>query len=328
MAKNKRQFSFNTIYLVIFVLLVTSCAPLKKTEEARDLMNTSFTITVYDSDIPKSEKAIEMAFKEIERIESLLSHTKNTSEVYRLNRDGTIEGYSEDLYVNMQKALYYSEISEGAFDITVQPILDLFTKTFSELKRPPTEDEIKKALELVNYKNIEFSRQKIKFKKADMKITLGGIAKGYAVEKAAEILEKNGIKHALVNAKSSIKAIGNKGNEDWIIALQNPRNPKEYVTVINLNNKSISTSGDYERYFDENKTFHHIIDPKTGYSADDLISVTIITDNAFDADALSTSVFVLGKEKGLDLIKRLGNAEGLIITRDKEIIKSSGFKSR
>lgn len=313
----------NLSFVLFLIVLVGCSSNLNKVEKSKDLMNTTFIITVYDNDQQKAEAAIQSAFDEISRIESLLSPTIETSEVNILNRNGQIENYSDDLFLNMQKSLYYSNISDGAFDITVQPILDLYTMAFSTLKRPPTDAEIKDEQKKVNYKNIEFSRDKIKLKQG-MKITLGGIAKGYGVERAAEVLEQNGVTHALINTKSSIRAVGVKDDIDWSVALQNPRDPSEYVTLIRLDNNSISTSGDYERYFDDNFKFHHIVNPKTGYSAGELISVTIVTGNSFDADALSTAVFVLGRQKGMELIEKLG-VKGLIITKDKEIIRSGGF---
>ena len=314
------------LFIVLVALLLVGCTSLKKVEQTKELMSTYYTITVYDTDEGKANNSIEKAFEEIQRIDDVLSIYKNSSEANRLNEDGFIENASYDLLYNVERSLYYANLSDGAFDITVQPILDLYTHTFNDLKRPPTEEEINETLILINYKNIILSKDKksIKLSKKGMKITLGGIAKGYAVERAIDILNKEGIQHALVNAGGNMRAIGNKGTEDWQIALENPRNKQEYITIIPLNNNAVSTSGDYERYFNENKTFHHIVNPKTGYSAIELISVTIITDNAMDADALSTSVFVLGKEKGLKLIEDLG-VKGLIITREKGIIKSSGF---
>ena len=315
------------ILLLVISLLIAGCQKsLVKTEITKELMGTPVTITVYSENSTEAEKVIELAFEEIERIDRLLSNYKNDSEVSLLNKNGFIENPSNDLLYNIKRSLYYSELSEGAFDITVQPILDLYTDSFQNKKRAPTDEEIKETLKLVGFENILIGYKKISFKKDGMSITLGGIAKGYAADKAIEVLEKNRVKHALVDMKSSIKAIGNKGAEDWTIALQNPRNKNERITIIRMNNNSVSTSGDYERYFDENKKFHHIINPETGYSATELISVTIIADKAIAADALSTSVFVLGKEKGLELIEKLDNVEGLIITKDKEIIKSSNFK--
>lgn len=325
MVKNNKSSLKKMIILLFVVLLITSCSSQQKIEQTRELMGTIATITVYNEDKESAEKAIEAAFKEMERIEGLLSNYKNTSEVYLLNENGEIDNASNELIYVLGKSLSYGDLSEGAFDITVQPILDLYKHTFEELKRPPTDEEIKETLKLVGYEKIFIKNRHVEFTEPNMKITLGGIAKGYAVDKAIDVLQDQGIKHALVDMKSSIRAIGNKGTEDWSIALQNPRNKDEYITIIRMDDNSLSTSGDYERYFNENMTFHHIINPKTGYSATELISVTIIADNAMAADALSTSVFVLGKEKGLELIERSNNVEGLIITREKEIIKSSGF---
>ena len=314
-------------FIVFFLcLLITGCKEeLIKTTETKELLGTIVTITVMSYDEDKAKNSINLAFDEIERIDSLLSIYKNDSQVFLLNKNGFLNNASYELIYNLKKANYFSKLSNGAFDISVQPILELYTKSFSENKRPPTGQEINGTLRLVNYKNIIINKNNIEFKNKNMKITLGGIAKGYAVDKAIEVLEKNGIKNALVNAGGDIRTIGKKNKEDWTIALENPRNKEEYIAIINLNNKSIATSGDYERYFDEKKEFHHIVNPKTGYSATELISVTIIADKAIDADALSTSVFVLGMDDGLMLIERLRDVEGLIITNEKEIIKSSGF---
>lgn len=311
--------------LLLITLFLTSCTSIKKTEETRESMGTFVTITVYDEDIDKAEKSIEGAFKEIQRIEDILSNYKNTSEVYLLNKNGEIDEASNELIYVLGKSLRYGDLSRGAFDITVQPILDLYTYSFQELKRPPAEEEIKETLKSVGYENIFIKNKHIEFTKPNMKITLGGIAKGYIIDRAIETLKNQEIEHALVNAGGDMRAIGNKGKESWQIALQNPRKKNEHIAVIQLNNKAVATSGDYERYFDDSKEFHHIVDPRTGYSATELISVTIVADKAIDADALATAVFVLGKEEGLKLIESLENVEGLIITREKEIIKSKGF---
>ena len=289
-------------------------------------MGTVVTITVYNENKGTAEKAIEAAFKEIERIENLLTNFKNTSQVYLLNENGNIDNASNELIYVIGKSLRYGDISRGAFDITVQPILDLYTHSFEELERPPTYQEIKETSKVVGYENIYIKNKEIKFTKQGTKITLGGIAKGYAIDKAIELLDMKGIEHALVNAGGDMRAIGNKGEKNWSIALQNPRKKQNYIAAIQLNNKAIATSGDYERFFDDNKKFHHIVDPRTGYSATELISVTITADKAIDADALATSVFVLGKEKGLELIESIDNVEGLLITEDKEIVKSTGFE--
>ena len=316
--------SIFSLFLIILVLV--SCSPrLHEIKRTENLMGTKVTITIHDSNKDTANKAIDSAFSEISRIEMLLSNYQNDSQVSILNREKRIEDGSADLLLNIGLANYYGNISNGSFDITVQPILDLYTESFSVKKRPPTDDEIKEELKKVDYAKIEINGKEVSIGD-NQKITLGGLAKGYAVDKAITVLKKEGIEHALVNAGGDIRALGKKyASLDWSIALANPRDKEDYITIIKLADKAVVTSGDYERYFDSEKNFHHIVNPLTGYSATELMSVTILTDNAFDADAISTSVFVLGKEKGLELVVSLDNVEGMIITREKEIIKSSGF---
>lgn len=286
-------------------------------------MGTYVTITVYDENKEKGTEAIDNAFQRIFEIEDRLSNFIESSEVSQLNIDKELLNPSDEIRENLEKSVYYGQLSEGAFDITVQPILDLYIESFGVNKRAPNAEEIEEELKKVDYQEIIIEESKISLGR-EQKITLGGIAKGYAVDEAVEILKEKGIRHALVNAGGDMRAIGLKyGGTEWNIALANPRNKKDYITTVNINDKAIVTSGDYERYFDENKSFHHIVDPRTGYSATELMSVTIIAESAFDADAISTSVFVLGKEKGMELIESIDNVEGILITREKKILKSS-----
>jgi thiamine biosynthesis lipoprotein len=289
-------------------------------------MGTVVKITVVDKDKNKAVEAVNEAFSEIERIENIVSIYKDSTQVYSLNEKGFLRNASDELIYLLKKSVYFSKLSEGAFDVTVQPILDLYKYSFEVKKRPPADWEIEETLKLVGSNYIIVDGNDVRLRK-NMKVTLGGIAKGYIIDKAIEVLNNKGIEHALVDAGGDIRVIGKKdANKDWSIALKNPRNDDEYITIIKLNDISVATSGDYERYFDEDKEFHHIVDPRTGYSATDLISVTIITSKAIDADALATSVFVLGPEKGLALIESLRDVEGLLITAEKEVIKSSGFE--
>ena len=311
--------------LVLLLLITTSCTQQTNLTKTRELMGTIVSITVVDKDTVKAGNSIELAFIEIERINSLMSHYNNQTPVGILNNEGILKNPDTELINILRQSEYYSALSNGAFDITVQPLLELYTTSFQKTGKPPSEKEIKNILNLVNYQNIIIEETSISFDKTGMKITLGGIAKGYAVDKAIEILKANNIESALINAGGDIRTIGNKGKEDWSIALRNPRDDQDYITIINLNNKAVATSGDYERYFVD-KTQHHIINPKTGKSALGIISVTILTDKAVDADALATSVFVLGANKGLALIESLSGVEGLLITENKEIIKSKGFE--
>jgi FAD:protein FMN transferase len=321
----------NIILVAIAFLIIGSSAiagsPFQEFKRSELLMGTIFTITVYSDDPETAEKAIDSAFNKIKKIESELSSYIEDSEISMLNKKKRLKSPSEDLKTNIARSLYYSNLSNGAFDITVQPLLDLFKKSFSEENAAPSDEMIKKELKKVDYKKIIIKNNEIQIGD-DQTITLGGIAKGYAAEKAVEVLQNYTITMALVDAGGNMRALGEKPGGAWNIAIKDPRNNDNYITIIPLNNNAVSTSGDYERYFDENKKYHHIINPKTGYSATELISVTIVADNAFDADGLSTAVFVLGKKKGMELIESLPDVEGLIITSEREILRSSGFKEK
>jgi FAD:protein FMN transferase len=304
---------------------VSANPSIQKISRSADSMDTFFTITVYSDNSETADTAITEAFNEIKKLEAELSVYRDDSEVSRLNRKKIIKSPSEDLRINLEKALYYSNLSDGAFDITVQPILDLYDRSFIKKDSAPSAEMINRQLKKIGYKRIVVKDGEIKIGD-NQSITLGGIAKGYAVEKAVEVLKRHDITMALVDASGNMRALGKKPDGAWNVALADPRDANNYITRIALDNNAVSTSGDYERYFDDEMKYHHIINPKTGYSATELISATIVTDNAFDADALSTAVFVLGKEKGMKLIESLPGVEGLIITREREILRSSGFR--
>jgi FAD:protein FMN transferase len=318
-----------TLNLIIIVayFLVISCSQgnLDKITVTREMMDTYVTITVYSDKDPLD--AIAKAYSEIEIIEDKFSNFKEGNPVDILNQEGYLKTQDDEFIYLIEESIKYSILTKGAFDITVQPILENYSRSFSELKKPPTECDIKETLKKVGSHFIIVEDEKIILSKKDAKITLGGIAKGYAIDRAIEVLKENGIEHALVNAGGDMRSIGlKKGTEKWTIALNNPDDPLDYLELFNINNKAIATSGNYERYFDPLKKYHHIIDPRTGYSSQDIISVTIITDKAVRADALATGVYVLGVTDGLELIEKLDNVEGLIVTEEKIIYKSSGLK--
>lgn len=313
-----------------FALIFSGCSlnlssKLHEYSDMRVLMGTDVEITVYSFEPVDSVDAVNAAFNEIERINALLSNYENDSEVSRLNKEGIIHDASDDLLYNIEKAVYYSRLSDGAFDITIEPLLSLW-RNVGKTGVMPTDEEIERAKSLVNYENIYFDKKNklVRLASNEMGINLGGIAKGYAVDRAIKILMDTGIESALVNAGGDLRAIGKKPGGMRQVALRNPRDENDFIAKINIINSSVATSGDYERYFVEKKV-HHILNPRTGYSADELISVTIVAEKAIDADALATAVFVLGPEQGLKLVEARDGVEGLLITKDKEIIRSSGF---
>jgi thiamine biosynthesis lipoprotein len=274
----------------------------------------------------RAEYAIETAFAEIERLDRLLSHYKPESEVYRLNANKRLSNPSPELFENLTKALSFSRLVAGAFDITILPVLDLYESVDLAGGEKPSEAQLQAALQAVDYRKVAVARDNISIGE-EQKISLGGIAKGYVVDTAMEIILESGVRAAIVEAGGDMRIAGRKTVErDWHIAIQNPRNPDDYVARIAAPDMAVVTSGDYERFYDTDKLYHHIIDPQSGRSATELISVTVVADTAFDADAISTSAFVLGRERGMELVESLDNVEALIITRTQSILRSSGWR--
>ena len=304
--------------VVVLSVFLSSCGRVRSVNESSLLMGTVVEITVQHKDPAVAKKVIQHAFDEGRRIENLLSIYKKESEISMVNLKAGLEEVKvsgDSLYL-IEKALYYSELSDGAFDITVGPLIELWGFGGGE-KRVPEKTQIEKALPLVNYRNVSINREKstVKLEKPGMKIDLGGIAKGYAVDRMIGILKRDGIKEAIVNAGGDIYALGNPaGKSGWHIGIRNPRNDSDtidaVIDVIKVENKAIATSGDYEKFFFEGgKRYSHIIDPRTGVPASGVTSVTVTAETATEADALATTLFVLGEEEGKKLIKQLENVE-------------------
>jgi thiamine biosynthesis lipoprotein len=311
--------------LACSLILAACSAPLSTVARGTQAMGTAINVTAAAASQELAERAVEAAFAEFHRLDALLSHYSDNSEVGRLNREGRLAGPSPELQDNLRKSLEYGALSSGAFDITVQPILELYDRSFRELKRAPTDEEIRQTLRRVDYRRIQLADGSVRLGPGQ-KITLGGIAKGYAVDRALEIMRAMGVRDALVDAGGDIRAMGRaEGRRDWLVVLRNPRAPRDFITRIRCADLAVLTSGDYERYYDPDRKFHHIVNPLTGYSATELISVTIVGPAAFDADALATAVFVLGLEKGMKLIGSLKGYEGLLITHDRRIHRTAGF---
>ena len=326
--KQRHRIIAGVLILLVAALGATSCTsrPLLKFEETRSMMDTFVTVTVYFPDEKTAEEAISAAFSRMEEIERIASIFDAQSEVSQLNRDGHLEAPSDDLLKLVTMSEDYSRITDGYFDITVQPLLDLWAGGLWQESEAVQQSRIDEAMELVGWDKIGIEDNSIYFKVEGMKITLGGIAKGYAVDEALGILSNWGIKHALVNAGGDMATLGSKPEgEPWVIALVNPDDTSQSLATFSFSDKAIATSGNYERYFNPEKTVHHIIDPKTGYSAQECISVTIIAENATQADALATGVFVMGPEDGLNLVESLDNVECLIVDVNRIIHRSSGL---
>ena len=279
-------------------------------KDVQQALGTFVTVTIIHPDASEGISAMRAAFDEVHRIHHLMNVHQKCSEVGILNREGCCEGVSADTRHVIQRAYYFSELFEGAFDITVLPVLELWEENASK-NMIPTDSEISQRLELVNYRNIFIEDKNIRFGKRGMSITLAGVAKGYAVDKAIEALSRGNISHALVNAGGDIRAIGGKDeNVPWRIAIRDPKNNTRIATAVNLYDQAIATSGTYRRSFDD------IINPKVGKPAQGVLSSTVIAKTAMDADMLATCTFVLGAEKGVELIERLDGVKAFVIGKD------------
>jgi len=294
----------------------------------RSLMDTTVTVSVLSSDESAAQASIEKAFERIEYVDRLMNNYDNDSELSTLNEQGYLNNSNPDILYVVNRSDHYSASSQGAFDISILPILELWKSKYSPggTYQDPTPEEINETLELVNYSAISVEDSNITLENEGMMITLGGVAKGYAVDLAIESLQEDGVESGFVNAGGDGRYIGHKPDgSPWKVGLQNPDRAGEAVVVMNMEDMAVATSGNYERYFNDAARVSHISDPRTGYPSQDLISATVIAETAMDSDAFATAVFVMGEEDGLEMIEDLDNVECLIITSDKRLVRSSGF---
>lgn len=281
------------------------------------------------------EGAIQEAINRLNDIDNKMSIFKELSEISMINKKAGISSQevSLDTYFVIKKAVEYSGLSEGTFDPTIKPIVSLW-RIGTDAARVPKQNEIVTNLKLVNYKDIIFSEEdnSIGLKHIRQAIDVGGIAKGYAADEVKRILKNHKIRSALIDLGGNIFALGKKADGTlWNIGVQNPFNTRgEHVGLISVENKSIVTSGNYERYFmKDGRSYHHIIDPTTGYpSESEIISSTIISDESIDGDGLSTGVYIMGVEKSIKLIESLKGIDAIFITKNKEIYATSGIKDK
>jgi len=277
----------------------------------------------------KAEEVMGNAFDEIDRLTGLMNRFDDRTAVAQLNREGYLEDIPQEVAEVVARALYHHRLSQGTFDISVKPIVDLFKEKMGEGKKVlPTEKELKQALELVDSNKIELKERAIYFKKPGMEITLDGIAKGYIVDRVSAMIAGHNIKNHLINAGGDIRTMGARADKKpWTVAIQDPLKRRNYPDIIHMNNGAIATSGNYEIYFDREKMFHHIVDPRTGLSPELSTSVSVIAPTTMDADALATGVFVMNPVKGAGFINSLPQCESLVVAKDGTQLKSRGWKT-
>ena len=320
-----KKFQSMLTVLIFAVSIMTGCA--KKAQpvsKSTVLLDTVTTVTIYDG---SSEKIIDGAFELCEDYENLISATIPTSDIGRINAaKGEAVEVSDDTISILKKAIEYSELSDGAFDITIYPVSKLWDFRTGK-KEIPDADAIKEALKHVDYHNIEIDGNNVRMKDSEAEIDPGGIGKGYIADKMKEYMMSKGVKSAIINLGGNVLTIGkNPNGNPFKIGIQKPfGEPQEVLTAFEAEDLSIVSSGNYERYFiKDNKIYHHILDTKTGYPVESgLNGVTVITEESVDGDALSTSCFALGEEKGAELLSKLKGTvkEAIFVDTDNQITK-------
>jgi FAD:protein FMN transferase len=291
------------------------------------IMGTAIRVELWSDDPTAGEAAIASVMAEMHRIDGAMSPYKSESELSRINRDaaGRPVPISEEMYRLLERALQFSELSSGAFDITYAAAGHLY-----DYRRgvKPNDVALARATAMVGYQNLILNRaaRTVRFARDGVRIDLGGFAKGYAVDNGAAILLRHGISHAIVTAGGDSHILGDRRGRPWTIAIRDPRAPGQVVAVLPLEDVAISTSGDYERFFEQDGVrFHHVIDPKTGESPRSMRSVTILAADGLTTEGLSKAVFVMGLERGMRLIESLSGVDAVVVDATGTLHFSSGL---
>jgi thiamine biosynthesis lipoprotein len=293
------------------------------------IMGTRIVVEVWADDAAQANAGIDAVIAEMERIDRDMSTYKPTSEVSRVNATAA-QGpvvISEELFDLLTTALEYSRITHGAFDITYASVGFMYDFR-SHIK--PTQAEIDAALPAVNYRHVilDPAKRTVFFSQPGVRIDLGGIGKGHAVDRGIAILQGMGFAHALVTAGGDSRMVGDRFGKPWIVGIRHPDDAKRVIAKIPLVDTAISTSGDYERYFDEGDVrYHHIIDPRTGHSASKVRSATILAPTATRTDGLSKTAFVLGPEEAMKIYNSLDDVDAIVVSLDGEVLYSKGLET-
>ena len=329
----KKQFKLIT-FLLVYLFIISSCTmtPEKKiiSTGPNFFLNSVLDIKILDED-KSTDEINQLITTRVEVLENLLTSHNIDSEISKINANAGISPVtvSDDTFIVVKEGLKFSRLSGGGFDITVGPLVDLWG-IGSENARVPEPNEITNALDLVGYQDVilDESKRTVYLSKPHMGIDVGAIAKGYVTDEINDILSDYDIKSAIINLGGNIYARGDKNGNPFSIGIQNPYSEHgDYLGIYRDTDFSMVTSGTYERYFEQDgKKYHHILSTTDGYPVEnEIAAVTIISKNSIMADALSTSVFALGIEKGFELIDSLPDSDAIVITKDKKIILSKSM---
>ena len=316
--------------LLIALALLPLCAEAAWLERVEDgIMGTRITVELWAEDEAQGRAAIEAVLEEMRRIDAAMSTYKPTSELSIVNAKagaGSVQ-ISQELFDLLATSLEYSRATEGAFDITYASVGYLYD--YRTHKRPDAQ-QIEQALAGVNYRHVILDRgaRTVRFARPGVRIDLGGIGKGHAVDRSIALLRGRGYDRALVSAGGDSRIIGDRFGKPWVIGIRHPDRREEVIARVPLEDAALSTSGDYERYFDEaGVRYHHIIDPHSGRSASRVRSATIIGPSATRTDGLSKTAFVLGPERALELYNKLEDIDAILVAPDGRVFYTKGLQA-
>lgn len=297
------------------------------------LLDTLVTVKAYGENKNKVEEAVNKTFSEMKRIENLINNYDPQSEISRVNQKAGREAVkvSAETFKIVKLSKLYGKKTGGVFNITVEPLVSLWN--FGGRKHIPSQQELNEILPLINLNWVQLNErnQTVKLAKNGMGLDLGGVAKGYAADRAITILKRYAIRNALVTTGSTTRVLGGKPDgKSWQVGIQHPRKQEEIIGILSLKNQSVSTSGDYQQYFIKNgQRYHHILSPFSGMPANEVMSVTVVTNKSCaEADILSTAIFVMGYPEGMQFIERTKNLEGVIVDAQGKVHISSGLKGK
>jgi thiamine biosynthesis lipoprotein len=290
-------------------------------------MGTRFEIQVVAADVAAGRAAIEAAYREIDRVERLLSEWRETSEISEVNRRAGQDAVrvGPDLFAVVERAIQIAEITDGAFDVTFAACGGIWSV---RERKVPTDLQIDRCLVHVDFRRLAMDPEAstIFLPIEAMRIGIAGIGKGYGVDRAAEVLEAHGVTDFIVDGGGDLRLAGRNVGRPWIVGIADPRRPGQLHATLEPGRGAVVTSGDYQRYFEKDGVrYHHILDPATGRPARGSVAVTVVAATATDADALATGLFVLGPERGIEVVEGLPGVEALIFGPDLAVHRSSGF---
>lgn len=301
-------------------------AGLHSASDTRTRMGTLVHVTVVHPDAARARELAGAAFDEIDRLETVFSGYRPDTPVSRLNRDGVLDDPPAELAAVVRRALHFAELTGGAFDPTVPPLIELYRNSFAETGGPPAEHVLEEAMSRVGHRHVAADAGRIAFARPGMAVSLDGIAKGYILDRVVERATAAGAVGVLADGGGDLSAgEGEVAGAGWPVGVEHPREPGTLLGTIEVRHQGVATSGDYMRAYTADRRHHHIVDPRTGSSPGHASAATVVARSAMDADALATAAMVLGPVRGIELLERLDGTEGFIVTKDVDLVRSSGF---